>query len=63
MKLSECGGLQILEDHVLVQPGSQVRKFVGANATMGILVLSFETNEAMQRMIRNPHLWIEMEIE
>ena len=37
--------------------------FVGANATMGVLVLSFDTNEQMQRIIRNPQLWIEMMIE
>lgn len=63
LELTEIEGLQILENHILVQPGDPVRKFVGANATMGVLVLSFDTNEQMQRIIRNPQLWIEMMIE
>ncbi|MBQ1257934.1 MAG: ATP-grasp domain-containing protein [Clostridia bacterium] len=63
LKISEKDGMKILEDHTLVKPGSEVKKFVGANATMGILVLSFESNEQMQKMIHDPKTWIEMEIE
>jgi len=63
LSFPEIPGMKMLENHILVQPGGEVRKFVGANATMGIVVMAFENNELMQHMIRNPGEWIEMELE
>lgn len=51
----------IVENHLLVKPGDKVQMFIGANSTLGILVMKFDSLEQMLDMIENADTWIQIE--
>ena len=53
----------IVEDHILSRPGDEVRAFTGANTTLGILVMKFDSMEEMLTLMDEPSRWIEVELE
>ena len=51
----------IVENHLIVKSGDQIHSFVGANSTLGILVMRFDNMEQMIYMIENADEWIQIE--
>lgn len=48
----------IVEDHIIVKPGDQINSFTGANTTLGILIMKFDSMEQMLDMMDDPDKWI-----
>ena len=53
----------IVENHLLKSVGDEVRSFTGANTTLGILLLRFETMDEMLRAMDHSEEWIQVEVE
>ena len=53
----------VVENHLIVRPGDEVHSFIGANSTLGILVMKFDTLEQMLDMIENADEWIQIEYD
>lgn len=51
----------VVENHLLVKPGDEIHSFIGANSTLGILVMKFDSLEQMLDMIENSDQWIRIE--
>ena len=60
LKLSP--GFAIVENHLINQEGDQVSRFIGSNATLGCLVMSFDSSARMLEMLENPDLWIQVKL-
>lgn len=54
---------RILEDHILAKPGDPVKAFTGANTTLGILLLRFDSMEQMLWHMDHGEQWIEVVLE
>lgn len=54
---------KVLDNHLLVKPGDEVKAFTGANSTLGCLVMKFETLEEMLSMMDNPETWCHVILE
>lgn len=50
--------LHIAEDHITAKSGDRVYDFVGANVSLGCLILNFDSVEQMLEMIENPERWL-----
>lgn len=48
----------IVENHILRQPGDPIHAFTGANTTLGILLMKFDTMEQMLHMMDHSEEWI-----
>lgn len=48
----------ILENHILKQPGDRILPFTGANTTLGILLMQFDSMEQMLHMMDHSEEWI-----
>ena len=53
----------IAENHILVKPGDRVSAFTGANTTLGILIMKFDSMEQMLHMMDHPDEWIQVVLE
>lgn len=53
----------VVENHLLVNPGDEIHSFIGANSTLGILVMKFDSLEQMLEMIENADRWIQIEYQ
>lgn len=53
----------IVENHIIVKPGDKIRPFTGANTTLGILIMKFDSMEQMLDMMDDPDKWIEVVLE
>lgn len=51
----------LVENHLIVKPGDEIHSFIGANSTLGILVMKFDSLEQMLDMIENADRWIQIE--
>ena len=54
---------RILENHILAEPGDPVKAFTGANTTLGILLLRFDSMEQMLWHMDHGEQWIEVVLE
>lgn len=50
----------IVEKHILKKPGDDIKAFTGANTTLGILLMKFESMEQMLDMMDNSEQWIKV---
>lgn len=50
----------IVENHILKVPGDEIRAFTGANTTLGILVMKFDSMEQMLDMMDHSEKWIQI---
>jgi len=48
----------IVENHILKSPGDEIRAFTGANTTLGILIMKFDSLEQMLHMMDHSEEWI-----
>ena len=53
----------IIENHIIKFPGDEVTAFTGANTTLGILVMRFDSSEQMLRMMDDHSSWLEVCLE
>ena len=53
----------IVENHILVSEGDCIRAFTGANTTLGILLMKFDSMEQMLYMMDNSESWIKIVVE
>lgn len=53
----------IVDNHIIVKPGDQIRAFTGANTTLGILVMKFDSLEQMLDMMDHSEKWIEVKLQ
>lgn len=52
--------LNILEHHIIKQPGDEIKSFTGANTTLGILLMKFESMNQMLHMMDHSEEWIQV---
>ncbi len=57
---SEVQEKNIVENHILAKPGDEVHAFTGANTTLGILLMKFDSMEEMLDMMDNSEKWIKV---
>ena len=50
----------IVENHLIKKPGDVIKAFTGANTTLGILLMKFESLEQMLRMMDHSEEWIQV---
>lgn len=48
----------VVENHIIVSPGDTIHAFVGANSTLGILLMRFESLSEMIDMVEHSDRWI-----
>lgn len=48
----------IVENHILKKPGDEINAFTGANTTLGILLMKFDSMEQMLHMMDHSEEWI-----
>lgn len=60
IRISDEARSHIIEDHILNKPGDYIKAFTGANTTLGILLMSFDSMEQMLTMIDNSESWIKV---
>lgn len=53
----------IIENHILVKAGDEVKAFTGANTTLGCLLMKFDSMEQMLDMMDNSSKWINVILE
>ena len=53
----------VAENHLIVKPGDEVHSFIGANSTLGVLLMKFDSLEQMLDMIENADKWIRIEYQ
>lgn len=54
---------KIVEDHIIVKPGDKITTFTGANTTLGILLMRFESMTEMLDMMDDSEQWISVKVE
>lgn len=52
----------LIESHILKRSGDKIEAFTGANTTLGILLMKFESMEQMLEMINNAEQWINIKL-
>lgn len=60
---SEVEKNHVVENHLIVKPGDEIHSFIGANSTLGILVMKFDSLEQMLYMIEHADEWIQIEYQ
>lgn len=48
----------IIENHIIKKPGDEIKMFTGANTTLGILIMKFDSMEQMLYMLDHSNEWI-----
>ncbi len=51
----------VVENHLIVKQGDEIHSFIGANSTLGILLMKFDSMGQMLSMIENSDEWIQIE--
>ncbi len=63
INISNDAHQKIVENHIIVKPGDTVTEFTGANTTLGILLMKFDSMAEMLDMMDNSEKWISVEVE
>jgi len=50
----------IVENHIIKKPGDEIKAFTGANTTLGILLMKFDSMEQMLHMMDHSEEWIKV---
>ena len=53
----------IVENHIIKHPGDEIKAFTGANTTLGILLMKFDSMEQMLHMMDHSDEWIKVELK
>lgn len=57
VEFTDEGKKHILENHLVKQPGDEIKSFTGANTTLGCLIMKFDSFEQMIHMMDNSKEW------
>lgn len=57
IEFSEEGKKHIIENHIVKMPGDVISSFIGANSTLGCLIMKFDSFEQMVHMMDNSQEW------
>ena len=63
IEIDEKAKSMIIEDHIIVKPGDRISTFTGANTTLGILLMRFDSMEQMLDMMDHSEKWISVKVE
>ena len=58
IKIADEAKDKIIENHIVKNKGDEIKAFTGANTTLGILIMKFESMEEMLDMMDNSEKWI-----
>jgi biotin carboxylase len=61
--IAEDAKKKIVEDHIIVKPGDKITTFTGANTTLGILLMKFDSLDEMLDMMDNSEKWISVKVD
>lgn len=61
--ISDAGKEHIIENHIIVKPGDEIKKFTGANTTLGCLIMKFDSMRQMLDMMDKSEQWINIKLE
>ena len=53
----------IIENHIIKEKGDEIKAFTGANTTLGILIMRFDSMEQMLDMMDNSEKWIKIKLK
>ena len=56
--IQEWAEKHIVENHLIVKEGDEIKAFTGANSTLGILIMKFDTMDQMLDMMDHSEKWI-----
>ena len=56
-------GQNIRENHIIKQPGDVIKAFTGANTTLGILLMKFDSMDQMLHMMDHSEEWIQVKLK
>ena len=54
---------KVVENHIIVKPGDKISTFTGANTTLGILLMKFDSMSQMLDMMDDSDKWISVKVE
>ena len=54
---------KIVENHITSQFGDRIKPFLGANSTLGCLIMRFDNLEQMLYMMDCPDEWIDVKLQ
>ncbi len=63
IEITDEGKSHIVENHILNKPGDRIKAFTGANTTLGVLIMRFDSMEQMLDMMDNSEKWINVILE
>lgn len=63
IEFSENVKKHIVENHIIAKKGDTIHTFIGANSTLGILIMKFESMAEMLNMIDNSDKWIKIKLK
>lgn len=63
VKFEKWAEEHIVENHILKNPGDEIHSFTGANTTLGILLMKFDSLEQMLDMMDNSEKWIDVVLQ
>lgn len=61
--IDENARWKIVEDHIIVKAGDEITTFTGANTTLGILLMKFDSMAEMLDMMDDSEKWINVKVE
>ena len=61
--IDENARRKIVEDHIIVKAGDEITTFTGANTTLGILLMKFDSMAEMLDMMDDSEKWINVKVE
>lgn len=61
--IDEKAKAKIVENHIIVKEGDKISAFTGANTTLGILLMKFDSMEEMLDMMDNSKKWISVKVD
>ena len=53
----------IIDKHIIRKPGDEIKAFTGANTTLGILLMKFDSMEQMLYLMDNSEEWINVKLK
>ncbi len=62
INIDKAAKQMIIENHINVKPGDRITTFTGANTTLGILLMKFESMNQMLDMMDHSENWISVKV-
>lgn len=63
IEIASSAEKHIIEKNIIKQPGDRISTFIGANSTLGILLMQFDSMEQMLHMMDKSEEWINVQLK